>query len=40
MARWDNPGIPHKGWNLIGYEDINGHGGIRGRKSPTSQRSN
>ena len=22
MARWDNPGIPHKGWTLIGYEDI------------------
>lgn len=22
MARWDNPGVPHKGWTLVGYEDI------------------
>jgi hypothetical protein len=22
LARWDNPGIPHKGWTLVGYEDI------------------
>ena len=22
MARWDNPGIPHKGWNLVGCIDL------------------
>lgn len=22
MARWDNPGIPHKGWTLVDYIDI------------------
>lgn len=22
MARWDLPGVPHKGWNLVGFEDI------------------
>lgn len=22
MARWDNPGIPHKGWNLVGCVDL------------------
>ena len=22
MARWDNPGIPHKGWTLVGCVDL------------------
>ena len=22
MARWDNPGVPHKGWTLICVEDL------------------
>ena len=22
MARWDLPGVPHKGWTLVGFEDI------------------
>ena len=22
MARWNNPGIPHKGWNLVGCVDL------------------
>ena len=22
MARWDLPGVPHKGWILVGFEDI------------------
>ena len=22
MARWDMPGVPHKGWTLVGFEDI------------------
>lgn len=22
MARWDNPGIPHKGWALVGCVDL------------------
>ena len=22
MAKWDRPGVPHKGWTLVGYEDI------------------
>ena len=22
MARWDNPGVPHKGWTLVDYIDI------------------
>ncbi len=22
MAKWDSPGVPHKGWTLVGYEDI------------------
>lgn len=22
MARWDNPGIPHKGWTLVGCIDL------------------
>ncbi len=22
MTRWDIPGVPHKGWMLVGFEDI------------------
>lgn len=22
MARWDSLGVPHKGWTLVGFEDI------------------
>lgn len=36
MARWDRPGIPHKGWNYVGIEDL-GENAIYGEEIPYEQ---
>lgn len=36
MARWDRPGIPHKGWNYIGIEDL-GEDALPGEEIPYEQ---
>ena len=36
MARWDRPGIPHKGWNYIGIEDF-GEDALPGEEIPYEQ---
>lgn len=33
MARWDKPGIPHKGWSYVGVEDL-GDDALLGEEIP------